>query len=113
MAKERPVNRPIRKSEYRIVAASAQAEKGWRDLVATNRNLMAESWEFLTATPMDHTSTNYPLKGALSTVARDGVSYPRWQHKPSKGGGARIWFYVDGDCVFLEKVHTHHPNETK
>ena len=25
---------------------------------------------------------------------------------------ARIWFFVEGRTVYLEKVHTSHPNET-
>lgn len=37
----------------------------------------------------------------------------RWQHKPSRGDGARIWFYVVDQIVNLEQVHTSHPNETK
>ncbi len=28
-------------------------------------------------------------------------------------GTARIWFYVEGRIVYLEQVHTSHPNETK
>lgn len=112
MGKEQQVGRPIRKSEYTIVAASAGAQKGWRDLVATQRNLMVEVWEFLTTRPLHHTSTNYPLKGELATVTRNGVEHARWQHKPSRGGSARIWFYVDGQKVYLERVSTNHPKET-
>ncbi|WP_024792968.1 hypothetical protein [Tomitella biformata] len=60
----------------------AAAKKGWRDLVATIRNPMTETWDFLTRTPLATTPTNYRLKGELGTV-------------------------------FLEPVHTIHPNETK
>lgn len=112
MGKEQRLDRPIRRSEYTIVAASAAAQKGWRDLVATHRNLMVETWEFLTAHPLTRTPTNYPLKGELATVMRNGVGYPRWQHKPSQGASARIWFYVEGQKVYLERVSTSHPNET-
>lgn len=112
MGKEQPVNRPIRKSEYTIVAASAAAQKGWRDLVGTHRNLMVEVWESLTAHPLHHTPTNYPLKGELSTVTRNGIDHKRWQHKPSQGSSARIWFYVEGQKVYLERVSTSHPKET-
>lgn len=112
MGKEQPVNRPVRKSEYTIVAASGAATKGWRDLVATHRNLMVEAWEFLTADPLKVTPTNYPLKGSLATVIRGGVKHDRWQYKPSAGNGARIWFYVEGQKVYLERVSPHHPKET-
>lgn len=46
-------------------------------------------------------------------MTRDGSSHVRWQHKPTKGGSARIWFWVDGQTVHVERVHTSHPNETK
>ena len=63
--------------------------------------------------PTSTTSTNYRLKGELGTVQRGGRSFERWQHKPTLKGSARIWFYVDDRTVFLEAVHTSHPNETK
>ncbi|HRN28893.1 MAG TPA: hypothetical protein PK781_03755 [Terrimesophilobacter sp.] len=113
MARAERVERPRKKSEFEIRFASRSAEKGWRDLCATSRNAMADAWDFLTRTPGHHTPTNTPLKGQLATVVRDGRSFQRWQHKPTRGGDARIWFYLDGQTVFLENVHTHHPNETK
>ncbi|WP_022879166.1 hypothetical protein [Microbacterium sp. B19] len=113
MAKEEPVSRPIKKSEFTIVCASRQAEKGWQDLRATQRNALADAWDFLTRTPHLVTPTNYPLKGELRTVTRAGKTHERWQHKPTLGGSARIWFYVEGDRVYLEDVSTAHPNATK
>lgn len=112
MAKEQQVYRPIRKSEFKIVAATVAAQKGWRDLVATHRNIMVNAWEFLTTQPLQHTPTNYPLKGELSTLTRSGVTHTRWQHKPSEKNSARVWFYVDGQTVYLERVSTSHPKET-
>lgn len=113
MAKKSPVSRPVKKSEYEILFASSQAAKGWRDLVATRRNAMADAWDFLTRTPTVVTPTNYRLRGELATVTYQGATYDRWQHKPSIRDGARIWFFVDGRTVLLEDVHTAHPNETK
>ena len=113
MPKSDQVQRPTKKSEYTIRFATAVAEKGWRELVAQIRGPLADSWDFLTRTPMDRTPTNYPLKGALGSIKRDNKTYARWQHKPTAQGGARIWFYVDGQSVMLEQVHTKHPNETK
>lgn len=113
MAKEKQVQRPIKKTEYVIIFASRQSELGWRDLCATQRNVMVETWDFLTRTPQQETATNYPLKGRYEKLTRDGFSHTRWQHKPTLKGSARIWFYVEGQKVYLEDVHTHHPNETK
>lgn len=113
MAKENVVPRPPKKSEYEIRFATAGAQKGWRDLVATIRNPMADVWDFLTATPLTRTPTNYPLRDHLATVQRAGKTHERWQHKPTLKGTARIWFYVEGRTVYLEQVHTSHPNVTK
>lgn len=113
MATDDLVARPTKKSEYSIRFASTGARKGWRDLVATIRNAMADTWDFLTRTPIDRTPTNYPLRGELQFFQRDGKSHERWQNKPTLRGDARIWFYVEGQTVFIEQVHTHHPNATK
>lgn len=113
MAKDNLVARPTKKSEYAIRFATAGAQKGWRDLVATIRNPMADTWDFLTRTPAERTPTNYPLRGELQWIRRGSARYERWQHKPTVQGDARIWFYVDGRDVFIEQVHTHHPNATK
>ncbi|WP_405938108.1 hypothetical protein OG338_16870 [Streptomyces sp. NBC_00726] len=107
------VPRPPRKTEYEIRFATADALKGWRDLVATIRNQMTETWDFLTRTPLSTTPTNYRLKGELGVIRRGGATHDRWQHKPTAKGTARIWYFVDGRTVFLEQVHTSHPNETK
>lgn len=107
------VPRPPRKSEYEIRFATADAQKGWRDLVATIRNPMTDTWDFLTGAPLSTTPTNYRLKGELGTISRGGKTHERWQHKPTAKGTARIWFYVSERTVFLEQVHTSHPNETK
>lgn len=113
MARDAIVPRPIRKSEYTIEVGTQQAKKGWTDLKATHRNVLVDVWEFLTVHPLERTATNYPLKGDLATVTRKGKTFQRWQHKPTEGGSARIWFYVDGQRVIIENVWTHHPNATK
>lgn len=107
------VPRPAKKSEYEIRIATAAAQKGWQDLVAPVRNPMTEVWDFLTRSPHLRTPTNYPLKGELATIRCGGSTHERWQHKPTAQGGARIWYYVEGRTVYLEQVHTSHPNETK
>jgi len=113
MARTSKVERPTKKSEYDIVFASTSAQRGWLDLRATIRGPLADCWDFLTRTPLARTPTNYPLKGELGLVTRDGTTHERWQHKPTTAGDARIWFYVEGHVVHLEQVHTRHPNETK
>ncbi|CAN5480073.1 hypothetical protein BH10ACT5_BH10ACT5_04970 [soil metagenome] len=96
MAKGSKVERPTKKSEYEI-------------RFATIRGPLVDTWDFLTRSPLDRTPTNYPLRGELQFVTRDGATHERWQHKPTLQGDARIWFYV----VHLEQVHTLHPNQTK
>ena len=107
------VPRPPKKTEYTIRFATSNASKGWQDLVASIRSPLADAWDFLTRTPQLRTPTNYPLRGELATVDHGGKTHERWQHKPTQQGDARIWFYVDERTVYLEQVHTHHPNETK
>lgn len=107
------VPRPPKKVEYEIRFATAEAQKGWRDLVATIRNPMADTWDFLTRAPLTTTPTNYRLKGQLGLISRGGATHERWQHKPTAKGSARIWYFVVDKTVFLEQVHTSHPNETK
>lgn len=113
MARHDKVERPVKKSEYEIRFASLQAQRGWTDLLAAHRNPLAEAWDFLTRTPLETTPTNYRLKGALGTVTRGAQAHERWQHKPTRQGDARIWFYVADRVVHLEQVHTRHPNVTK
>lgn len=43
--------------EYEIRFATTNARKGWQDLAATIRNLLAETWDFLTRTPLAKTPT--------------------------------------------------------
>lgn len=113
MKRGRKVERPTKKSEYTIVFGSANAARGWQDLCATTRNALTDAWDFLTKTPESTTPTSYRLRDDLEFVIRDGVSYQRWQLKPTKQGDARIWYYVHDGAVVLEQVHTRHPNETK
>ena len=113
MARASRVERPIKKGEYEIRFATSNAEKGWRDLLSQIRGPLADAWDSLTRTPLEQTPANYPLKGSLGSIDRSGRRHVRWQHKPTLKGDARIWFYVDGQIVYLEQVHTAHPNETK
>lgn len=113
MERSEVVPRPTKKNEYSITFASTHAKRGWRDLCATIRGPLADAWDFLTRTPLDVTPLNYSLRGELRTVSRGGSTHVRWQHKPTLHGDARIWFYVVDRTVFLEQVHTRHPNQTK
>lgn len=108
-----PVPRPTKKVEYEIRFATTQARKGWQDLAGSIRNPLTDAWDFLTRTPLVKTPTNYPLRGDLGTITHGGKTRERWQHKPTQQGDARIWFFVEERTVFLEQVHTRHPNETK
>lgn len=113
MARVGRVERPRRSSEYDIRCGSPAVLRSWNDLVATQRGPMVTVWEFLTQSPTLETPRNYRLKDVLATVNRAGKTHARWQHKPTMSGSARIWFFVDDGVVWLEQIHTHHPNETK
>ena len=104
------VPRPRKKTEYEILFASRQAQRGWSDLLASTRNALVDAWDFLTRTPTEESAKNHRLRAELAHVHRDGRTHERWQHELP--GGARIWFYVDGHTVHLVDVHTRHPNQT-
>lgn len=113
MAKQSKVERPTKKSEYELRFATVSARKNWTDLLATTRGPLVDAWDFLTRTPLEVTPRNARLRGELGIVTRDGADHARWQFKPTAKGDARIWFYVEGRVVYIEQVHTNHPNETK
>ncbi len=72
MATRHEVPRPIKKAEYTIVFGTSQAEKGWTDLKATQRNALVDAWDFLTRTPHERLPNNHPLKGDLAAVTHVG-----------------------------------------
>jgi len=114
MPKDQFVERPTKRSEYRIICATRQAQKGWQDLRATTLSALADAWDALTRDPLRDDPTCHPLKGDLGSVTHAGVAHVRRQYQMP--GGARIWYYVtDGrpGTVHLLDVHTHHPNATK
>ncbi len=113
MARGDLVPRPRRKNEYEIVFGSKAAQTGWADLLATKRNALADSWDFLASNPTEISTKCYPLRGELAWITKGGVSHQRWQLKLDLNSGSRIWYFVSGNQVVLEQVHTSHPNQTK
>lgn len=119
--RESPVSRPLRKVEYEIVLVSRQAEKGWRDALATYRNAVVEAWERLATEPTREDGERvYKLKGELGQGTYAGNTFARYQYKIP--GGGRIWYFVKPSTdpkpksagqVLIEDVHTAHPYETK
>ena len=83
------------------------------DLRATQLTNLVDAWEFLTKSPLQRTSLSYPLKNVRAPIVRDGKDFERWQLKLSATDGSRIWYFVDGHSVFIERIFTAHPNETK
>ncbi|WP_434612406.1 hypothetical protein [Arthrobacter sp. A5] len=111
MPKGKRVERPVKSTEYAIQFGTCEAERGWGDLLAVQRNVLTAAWDALARDPNEVTPTMHPLKGKLATFTHDGGVRERWQYELS--GGARIWYYVSGRTVVLEQVHTRHPNQTK
>jgi hypothetical protein len=112
MSKSAAVPRPKKRTEYELLFVTRGAEKGWQDLKATQLNAIVDAWDFLTRTPTARSATNHPLKGnELGSVVHGGRTYERWQYELR--GGARIWFFMVGQRVMIEQVHTKHPNQTK
>lgn len=106
-----PVPRPTKSTEYTIVFASRQAQTGWRDVLASQKNSVVDAWDVLTADPTGESHVRHRLKGSLSTLVHGGATHERFQYELN--GGARIWYFVLDKTVQIENVHTRHPNQTK
>ena len=116
MAKhKRSVQRPTKRSEYTLQHADRSCEVGWADLCASQRNVCADLFDRLADDPtqVDNPDKQHRLKGLYATETVLGVEYEQWQYELAKG--ARVWYVVDekSKTVFLTKVATAHPNETK
>ncbi|QNV37062.1 hypothetical protein IDM49_07310 [Rothia terrae] len=115
MSKQRSLSRPVKSTEFSIVPVGRDVVKNWQDLKAVQANKLADAWDFLTNTPLQyHPERNYPLKGALGSSTVNGNVMDQWQYR-NLSNGARIWFCVDEKQkrVYLTRVFTRHPNETK
>jgi hypothetical protein len=108
-----PVPRPLKKSEYKIYFESSKVRKTWVDLLAVRRSDLSEAWDFLTRNPLKVTPLSYPMRKDFGLLIANGISQQRWQLKLSATDGSRIWYFVDGQNVFIERIFTAHPNETK
>lgn len=72
-----PVPRPLRIADCALRLGSREAEKGWRDLCATQRNSLMTAWERLTVCPGDETPTQHVLCGGLKTIFVAGSPHDR------------------------------------
>lgn len=99
------------KEEYEIIFGTSDAQKGWQNVCATQRNIVVTAWERLTADPLADDTTCHGMKGVLEFVTNKDGTYRRRRYELSHG--ARIRFCVDGTRVVLIDVNTHHPNATK
>ena len=113
MRTDDPVLRPIKKSEYKIYFESNKIRKAWVDLLAVRRSDLSEAWDFLTRNLLKVTPLSHPMRADFGLLVANGVSHQRWQLKLSATDGSRIWYFVDGQTVFIERIFTAHPNETK
>jgi len=108
-----PVLRPLRKGEFEIFFVSKRVQKDWLDLLAFRRNQVVDAWDTLASTPCQTTRLNYQLQGSLSVIIKSGVEYSLWQLKLNERDGSRIWYFMDDNHVYIEEIHTSHPNQTK
>lgn len=118
MSRKTQVDRPLKKAEYVIVFATRQAERGWRDCLATAKNATVDAWDRLTTTPCIEDRRCYKLKDNLAVGTYQGQSFQRYQYKITDSG--RIWYFVDSTPsdktrgrVLLERCETGHPKETE
>lgn len=88
MSKSGQVQRPLKRTEYRVEFHTREARAGWIDLLPTARNATIDAWDRLTKDPGTSTQRQYPLRGDLAALTWGGRTHERWQYKVTDG--ARI-----------------------
>jgi hypothetical protein len=53
------------------------------------------------------------MRGDFELLVANGFHHQRWQLKLSATDGSRIWYFVEDKSVYIEKIFTAHPNQTK
>ena len=116
-ARDEPVARPLKKTEFQLVFITRDAAKGWGDCLATIRNAVVDAWDQLSTDPLHESERQYRLREDFASGTYQGTVYERWQYKLSNGG--RIWYFVDATAagksagrVLLERVEPGHPKQT-
>jgi hypothetical protein len=109
-----PVPRPPRSGEWRILAATTDAAKGWDDLAAQAPGPLATLYDKLTANPraVENRERHGRLKGSLGAVSVKGVAMEQWQYEIT--GGGRVWFAPQDAkrTVWITWAGTGHPKAT-
>lgn len=118
MSRGGEVPRPHKRAEYLLVFITRQAEKGWRDCLATARNATVDAWDRLTTAPTVEDERLYRLKADYATGMHDGRTFERYQYKITDAG--RLWYFVEetkgaktAGRVLLERCEPGHPKETE
>jgi hypothetical protein len=113
----RQVARPPKRTDFEIVFITRQAEKGWTDCLAVDRNATVDAWDRLTAAPTVEDERLYRLRAELATGTYDGTTFERYQYKITDGG--RLWYFVQPTPsakiegrVLLERCEPGHPKQT-
>ncbi len=55
----------LKKVEFEIQFGTSQAEKGWKDLLATKLNSVVDAWDFLTRTPLEEQEKHHQWDNSL------------------------------------------------
>lgn len=107
------VPRPPKKIEYEIRYATADAAKGWQGPRCNDPQSASRGLGLSDANPPGQDTNQLPAARRTRHDHPRGQNPRALQHKPTLQGTARIWFFVEDRTVYLEQVHTSHPNETK
>lgn len=110
-----PVPRPPKAGEWRILAATTDAARGWDHLATQAPGPLATLYDKLTVDPhaIENRDRQGPLKGALGSVTIKGVVLDQWQYEIT--GGGRVWYAADASkrTVWVTHAGTGHPKATE
>jgi len=103
---------PLEAGEWRVQFGTSEAAADWPQLCSQYPGTTREAWDRMHRHPLERTSTQKPLAGALGMRRVGGQELPQWQIDISSG--ARVPYCVDAERkkVWLMNASAGHPGAT-
>jgi hypothetical protein len=106
---------PAVDDEWHIRFGTADAAKGWPELVNKAAGNARRAWDLMRTSPGQNSNDrHHQLKGEdYSTARHDGRVLPQWQIEVT--GGGRIWYLIDEvkHTIWILYASLRHPKGTE